>query len=143
MADVMHYPYPNGWFMAVADREVDAARGEALLRAAGASEVRRLVAGGDGVATLGKSGRFERLMNWLRHLNTDQASDLLVYEGARDAGRVVLVARGLGADARRAVAAQLRAADLHFVNFYGGVVTEDWDGWRGALLPNVPAWAWR
>jgi hypothetical protein len=34
MADVMKYPYPNGWFMAVADREVDAARGEALLRAA-------------------------------------------------------------------------------------------------------------
>jgi hypothetical protein len=56
---------------------------------------------------------------------------------------VVLVARGLGADARRKVAAQLRTADLHFVNFYGGVVTEDWDGWRGALLPNVPAWAWR
>jgi hypothetical protein len=41
------------------------------------------------------------------------------------------------------VAAQLRTADLHFVNFYGGVVTEDWDGWRGELLPNVPAWAWR
>jgi hypothetical protein len=68
MADVMHYPYPNGWFMAGADRVVDAARGEVLLRAAGASEVRRLVAGGDGVATLGKTGRFERLMNWLRSL---------------------------------------------------------------------------
>ena len=143
MADAMHYPYPNGWFMAVADREVDAARGEALLRAAGATEVRRLIAGGDGVATLGKSGRFERLMNWLRHLNTDQAADLLVYEGARDAGRVVLAARGLRADARRAVAAELRRADLHFVNFYGGVVTEDWDGWRGEILPNVPKWVWR
>jgi hypothetical protein len=59
MSDAMRYPYPNGWFMAVADREVDAARGEALLRAAGATEVRRLVAGGDGVATLGKSGRFD------------------------------------------------------------------------------------
>ena len=143
MSDAMRFPYPNGWFMAVADGAGDAARGEELLRAAGATEVRRLVAGGSGVSTLGTSGRFERLMNWLRHLNTDQASDLLVYEGARDAGRVVLVARGLGADARRAVAAQLRTADLHFVNFYGGVLTEDWDGWRGALLLNVPAWAWR
>ena len=143
MSDAMRFPYPNGWFMAVADGDVDAARGEELLRAAGATEVRRLVAGGSGVSTLGTSGRFERLMNWLRHLNTDQASDLLVYESARDAGRVVLAARGLGADARRAVAAQLRTADLHFVNFYGGVMTEDWDGWRGALLPNVPAWAWR
>ena len=92
---------------------------------------------------MGKSGRFERLMNWLRHLNTDQAADLLVYEGARDAGRVVLVARGLRADARRAVAVELRRADLHFVNFYGGVVTEDWDGWRGEILPNVPKWVWR
>jgi hypothetical protein len=143
MSDAMRFPYPNGWFMAVADSEADAARGEALLRDAGATEVRRLVAGGDGVATLGKSGRFERLMNWLRHLNTDQAADLLVYEGARDAGRVVLVARGLRADARRAVAAELRRADLHFVNFYGGVVTEDWDGWRGEILPNVPKWVWR
>jgi hypothetical protein len=143
MSDAMRFPYPNGWYMAVADSEADAARGEALLRDAGATEVRRLVAGGDGVATLGKSGRFERLMNWLRHLNTDQAADLLVYEGARDAGRVVLVARGLGADARRLVAAQLRTADLHFVNFYGGVVTEDWDGWRGEILPNVPKWVWR
>ena len=143
MSDAMRFPYPNGWFMAVADCAADAECGEELLRAAGATEVRRLVAGGSGVSTLGTSGRFERLMNWLRHLNTDQASDLFVYEGARDAGRVVLVARGLGADARRAVAAQLRTADLHFVNFYGGVVTEDWDGWRGALLPNVPAWAWR
>jgi hypothetical protein len=143
MSDAMRFPYPNGWFMAVADCAADAERGEELLRAAGATEVRRLVAGGSGVSTLGTSGRFERLMNWLRHLNTDQASDLLVYEGARDAGRVVLVARGLSADARRAVAAQLRTADLHFVNFYGGVMTEDWDGWRGALLPNVPEWAWR
>jgi hypothetical protein len=143
MADAMRFPYPNGWYMAVADSEAAAARGEALLRAAGASEVRRLVAGGDGVATLGKSGRFERLMNWLRHLNTDQAADLLVYEGAREAGRVVLAARGLSADARRAVAAELRRADLHFVNFYGGVVTEDWDGWRGEILPNVPTWVWR
>ena len=143
MSDAMRFPYPNGWFMAVADGDADATRGEELLRAAGATEVRRLVAGGSGVSTLGTSGRFERLMNWLRHLNTDQASDLLVYEGARDAGRVVLVARGLGADARRAVAAQLRTANLHFVNFYGGVMTEDWDGWRGDLLPNVPSWAWR
>ena len=143
MSDAMRFPYPNGWFMAVADREMDAARGEALLRAAGATEVRRLVADGAGVASLGRRGRFERLMNWLRHLNTDQAADLLVYEGAREAGRVVLAARGLGADARRSVAAQLRVANLHFVNFYGGVVTEDWDGWRGELLPNVPAWAWR
>ena len=143
MADPMRFPYPNGWYMAVADSEAAAARGDTLLRAAGASEVRRLVAGGDGVATLGKSGRFERLMNWLRHLNTDQAADLLVYEGAREAGRVVLAARGLRADARRAVAAELRRADLHFVNFYGGVVTEDWDGWRGEILPNVPQWVWR
>jgi hypothetical protein len=44
---------------------------------------------------------------------------------------------------RRDVAAELRTAGLHFVNFYGGVATEDWDGWRGEPLAEVPGWAWR
>jgi hypothetical protein len=93
--------------------------------------------------TLGKAGAFEKLINLLRHMNSDQAVDAVVYEAAREAGRVVLAARGLNADARRSAAAELRGAGLHFVNFYGGVMTEDWDGWRGDLLPNVPEWAWR
>ena len=76
MSDAMRFPYPNGWYMAVADSET-------------------------------------------------------------------VAARGLSADGRRAVAAELRRADLHFVNFYGGMVTEDWDGWRGEILPNVPEWVWR
>jgi hypothetical protein len=143
MSSSLRFPYPNGWFLAVADRAADAARGEDLLRAAGASEVRRLVAGGDGMLTLGKAGAFEKLINLLRHMNSDQAVDAVVYEAAREAGRVVLAARGLNADARRTAAAELRGAGLHFVNFYGGVMTEDWDGWRGDLLPNVPEWAWR
>ena len=143
MSSSLRFPYPNGWFLAVADRAVDATRGEDLLRAAGASEVRQLVAGGDGMLTLGKAGAFEKLINLLRHMNSDQAVDAVVYEAAREAGRVVLAARGLNADARRSAAAELRGAGLHFVNFYGGVMTEDWDSWRGDLLPNVPEWAWR
>jgi hypothetical protein len=140
---VLRLPYPNGWFLAIADREELAVRGEALLRAAGATEVRRLTADGAGVASLGRPGRFERALNWLRHLNTDQAADLLVYEGARADGRVVIAARGLDATARRTAAATLRRADLHVVNFYGAVVTEDWGSWRGELLSNVPSCAWR
>jgi len=143
MSSSLRFPYPNGWFIAVADRAVDAARGEELLRAAGAREVRQLVAGGDGMMMLGKAGAFEKLVNLLRHINMDQAVDAVVYEAAREAGRVVLAARGLNADARRSVAAELRGAGLHFVNFYVGVLTEDWDGWRGEPLPNVPSWAWR
>lgn len=138
----LRIPYPTGWFLAVADSDAIAARGRALLEAR-AREVRELRAEGDGLFGLRRVGPFERVINVLRHLNTDQAADLVVYEHARRAGRVVLAAYGLGADARRDAAAELRTAGVHFVNFYGGVATEDWDGWRGEPLPEVPGWAWR
>ncbi len=138
----LRIPYPTGWLLAVADSDAIATRGAALL-AARASDVRELRAAGNGIFDLRRPSRLEGFINVLRHLNTDQASDLVVYERARRAGRVVLAARGLNADARRDVAAELRTAGLHFVNFYGGVATEDWDGWRGEPLAEVPGWAWR
>jgi len=139
----MRYPYPGGWMLGVADDRAVAAAGSAAAERRGAREVRPLVRDGADLFSLGRSGPLEGLLNVLRHLNTDQAADLLVYDAARADGRTVLAVRGLGDAARRGLAADWRAAGLHFVNYYGAVVTEDWDGWRGEPLAGVPDWAWR
>ena len=82
-------------------------------------------------------------MNLLRHFSTDQAADLIVYEGARTAGRTVLSVHGLSEAQRRALADAWKAEGLHFINYFGGVTSEDWGIWRGPILPELPSWVWR
>ena len=82
-------------------------------------------------------------MNLLRHLSTDQAADLIVYEGARQAGRTVLAVRGLSEAQRRALATAWKSEGLHFINYFGGMTSEDWGIWRGPILPELPSWVWR
>jgi hypothetical protein len=76
-------------------------------------------------------------------LSTDQAADLIAYEGARMAGRTVLAVRGLNETKRRALADAWKGEGLHFINYFGGVASEDWGIWQGPILPELPSWVWR
>ncbi len=135
--------YPTGWLLAVANTDAAAERGRTRAELVGAGDVLLLDVAGPSVATLAKPGLFSRLMNLLRHLSTDQAADLIVYEGARVAGRTVLAVRGLSEAQRRALADAWKAEGLHFINYFGGVTSEDWGIWQGPLLPELPSWVWR
>ena len=143
--------YPTGWLLAVANTDAIAVRGRiqaekhgAVFRSClGMSNAYLLDAAGPSVATLAKPGLFGRFMNLLRHLSTDQAADLIVYEGARVAGRTVLAVRGLSEAQRRALADSWKGEGLHFINYFGGVTSEDWGIWRGPILPELPSWVWR
>ena len=135
--------YPTGWLLAVANTEAVAERGRACAELVGAGDVLLLDVAGPSVATLARPGLFSRFMNLLRHLSTDQAADLIVYEGARMAGRTVLAVRGLSEDQRRALADAWKSEGLHFINYFGGVTSEDWGIWRGPILPELPSWVWR
>jgi len=135
--------YPTGWLLAVANTNAVAERGRARAELVGASDVLLLNVAGPSVATLAKPGLFGRFMNLLRHLSTDQAADLIVYEGARVAGRTVLAVRGLSEAQRRALAGAWKAEGLHFINYFGGVTSEDWGIWQGPILPELPSWVWR
>jgi hypothetical protein len=135
--------YPTGWLLAVANTDAAAVRGRTHAEATGVADVLLLDVAGPSVATLAKPGLFGRFMNLLRHLSTDQAADLIVYEGARVAGRTVLAVRGLSEAQRRALADAWKSEDLHFINYFGGVTSEDWGIWRGPILPELPSWVWR
>jgi hypothetical protein len=143
--------YPTGWLLAVANTDAIAVRGReqaekhgAVFRSClGMDNARLLNRAGPSVATLAKPGLFGRFMNLLRHLSTDQAADLIVYEGARVAGRTVLAVRGLNETQRRALAGAWKAEGLHFINYFGGVTSEDWGIWQGPVLPELPSWVWR
>ena len=135
--------YPTGWLLAVANTDAVAERGRARAELVGAGDVLLLDVAGPSVATLAKPGLFGRFMNLLRHLSTDQAADLIVYEGARVAGRTVLAVRGLSEAQRRALADAWKAEGLHFINYFGGMTSEDWGIWRGPILPELPSWVWR
>ena len=135
--------YPTGWLLAVANTDTAAERGRARAELVGAGDVLLLDVAGPSVTTLAKPGLFGRFMNLLRHLSTDQAADLIVYEGARLAGRTVLAVRGLSEAQRRELADAWKAEGLHFINYFGGVTSEDWGIWRGPILPELPSWVWR
>ena len=135
--------YPTGWLLAVANTDAIAVRGRARAELVGAGDVLLLDVAGPSVATLARPGLFSRFMNLLRHLSTDQAADLIVYEGARQAGRTVLAVRGLSEAQRRALADAWKSEGLHFINYFGGVTSEDWGIWRGPILPELPSWVWR
>ncbi len=135
--------YPTGWLLAVANTDAAAERGRARAELVGAGNVLLLDVAGPSVATLARLGLFGRFMNLLRHLSTDQAADLIVYEGARVAGRTVLAVRGLNEAQRRALAGAWKAEGLHFINYFGGVTSEDWGIWQGPVLPELPSWVWR
>jgi hypothetical protein len=127
----------------VANTDAAAERGRTHAEATGVADVLLLDVAGPSVATLAKPGLFGRFMNLLRHLSTDQAADLIVYEGARVAGRTVLAVRGLNETQRRALAGAWKAEGLHFINYFGGVTSEDWGIWQGPVLPELPSWVWR
>jgi hypothetical protein len=135
--------YPTGWLLAVANTDAVAERGRTHAEVTGVADVLLLDVAGPSVATLAKPGLFGRFMNLLRHLSTDQAADLIVYEGARVAGRTVLAVRGLNETQRRALAGAWKAEGLHFINYFGGVTSEDWGIWQGPVLPELPSWVWR
>ena len=135
--------YPTGWLLAVANTDAVAERGRARAELVGAGGVLLLDVAGPSVATLAKPGLFGRFMNLLRHLSTDQAADLIVYEGARVAGRTVLAVQGLSEAQRRALADAWKAEGLHFINYFGGMTSEDWGIWQGPVLPELPSWVWR
>jgi hypothetical protein len=135
--------YPTGWLLAVANTDAAAERGRMHAEATGVADVLLLDVAGPSVATLAEPGLFGRFMNLLRHLSTDQAADLIVYEGARVAGRTVLAVRGLNETQRRALAGAWKAEGLHFINYFGGVTSEDWGIWQGPVLPELPSWVWR
>ncbi|MCX5978751.1 MAG: hypothetical protein NTW70_04580 [Chloroflexi bacterium] len=135
--------YPTGWLLAVANTDAAAERGRARAELVGAGGVLLLDVAGPSVATLARPGLFSRFMNLLRHLSTDQAADLIVYEGARMAGRTVIAVQGLSEAQRRALADSWKGEGLHFINYFGGVTSEDWGIWRGPILPELPSWVWR
>lgn len=135
--------YPTGWLLAVANTDAVAERGRTRAELVGVRDVLLLDVAGPSVATLARPGAFSRFMNLLRHLSTDQAADLIVYEGARVAGRTVLAVRGLNETQRRALAGAWKAEGLHFINYFGGVTSEDWGIWQGPVLPELPSWVWR
>ena len=143
MSAPLRITYPTGWLLAVANTDAAAERGRTRAELVGAGDVLLLDVAGPSVATLAKPGLFSRLMNLLRHLSTDQAADLIVYEGARVAGRTVLAVRGLNETQRRALAGAWKAEGLHFINYFGGVTSEDWGIWQGPVLPELPSWVWR
>ena len=135
--------YPTGWLLAVANTDAVAERGRTRAELVGVRDVLLLDVAGPSVATLARPGAFSRFMNLLRHLSTDQAADLIVYEGARVAGRTVLAVRGLNETQRRALAGAWKAEGLHFINYFGGVTSEDLGIWQGPVLPELPSWVWR
>jgi hypothetical protein len=135
--------YPTGWLLAVANTDAIAVRGRIQAEAAGVADVLLLDVAGPSVATLANPGLFGRFMNLLRHLSTDQAADLIVYEGARVAGRTVLAVQGLSEEQRRELADAWKAEGLHFINYFGGMTSEDWGIWQGPVLPELPSWVWR
>ena len=135
--------YPTGWLLAVANTDAVAERGRTRAELVGVRDVLLLDVAGPSVAALARPGAFSRFMNLLRHLSTDQAADLIVYEGARVAGRTVLAVRGLNETQRRALAGAWKAEGLHFINYFGGVTSEDWGIWQGPVLPELPSWVWR
>ena len=135
--------YPTGWLLAVANTDAAAELGRARAELVGAGDVLLLDVAGPSVATLAKPGLLGRFINLLRHLSTDQAADLIVYEGARVAGRTVLAVRGLSEAQRRALADAWKAEGLHFINYFGGMTSEDWGIWQGPVLPELPSWVWR
>ena len=139
----LRVPYPTGWLLAVANTDAAAERGRARSEAIGVADVLLLDVAGPGVGSLARPSLFGRFMNLLRHFSTDQAADLIVYEGARTAGRTVLAVRGLSEAQRRALADAWKAEGLHFINYFGGVTSEDWGIWRGPILPELPSWVWR
>ena len=139
----LRMPYPTGCLLAVANSDAAAERGRTRAVAVGVADVLLLDVAGPGVGTLARPGLFGRFMNLLRHLSTDQAADLIVYEGARMAGRTVLAVRGLNETQRRALADAWKAEGLHFINYFGGVASEDWGIWQGPVLPELPSWVWR
>jgi hypothetical protein len=135
--------YPTGWLLAVANTDAAAERGRTRAELVGVRDVLLLNVAGPSVATLARPGALSRFMNLLRHLSTDQAADLIVYEGARVAGRTVLAMRGLSEAQRRALAGAWKAEGLHFINYFGGMTSEDWGIWQGPVLPELPSWVWR
>jgi hypothetical protein len=139
----LRMPYPTGWLLAVANSDAAAERGRKHAEATGVADVLLLDVAGPSLATLARPGLFSRFMNLLRHLSTDQAADLIVYEGARMAGRTVLAVRGLNETQRRALADAWKGEGLHFINYFGGVASEDWGIWQGPVLPELPSWVWR
>ena len=143
MNEPLRITYPTGWLLAVANTDAVAERGRARAELVGAGDVLLLDVACPSVATLAQPGLFGRFMNLLRHLSTDQAADLIVYEGARVAGRTVLAVRGLSEAQRRALADAWKGEGLHFINYFGGVTSEDWGIWQGPVLPELPSWVWR
>ena len=143
--------YPTGWLLAVANTDAIAVRGRIQAEAAGATfrgcmlppNAYVLNAAGSSVADLAEPGLFGRFVNLLRHFSTDQAADLIVYEGARMAGRTVIAVQGLSEAQRRALAAAWKGQGLHFINYFGVMTSEDWGIWQGPILPELPSWVWR
>jgi hypothetical protein len=143
--------YPTGWLLAVANTDAIAVRGRIQAEAAGATfrgcmlppNAYVLNAAGSSVADLAEPGPFGRFVNLLRHFSTDQAADLIVYEGARMAGRTVIAVQGLSEAQRRALAAAWKGQGLHFINYFGFMTSEDWGIWQGPVLPELPSWVWR
>jgi hypothetical protein len=143
--------YPTGWLLAVANTDAIAVRGReqaekhgAVFRSCrGGANGRLFNRAGLSVATLAEPGLFGRFMNLLRHLSTDQAADLIVYEGARTAGRTVIAVQDLSEAQRRALATAWKGQGLHFINYFGVMTSEDWGIWRGPVLPELPSWVWR
>jgi len=135
--------YPTRWLLAVANTDAAAERGRKHAEATGVADVLLLDVAGPSVATLAKPGLFGRFMNLLRHLSTDQAADLIVYEGARTAGRTVIAVQDLSEAQRRALATAWKGQGLHFINYFGVMTSEDWGIWRGPILPELPSWVWR
>jgi hypothetical protein len=151
VSEPLRITYPTGWLLAVANTDAIAVRGReqaekngAVFRSClGMDNARLLNAAGSSVADLAEPGPFGRFVNLLRHFSTDQAADLIVYEGARVAGRTVLAVQGLSEAQRRALAAAWKREGLHFINYFGVMTSEDWGIWRGPTLPELPSWVWR
>lgn len=128
--------YPVDRLLAVIDDPAEAAQVASELAAAGVptSDI-TLLRGSEGADRLDGTGAANGLAARLRRVVdftvADQLVDMAWYEQAVRDGKVVVMVRVRGAEARRAALEVLRRHRAHFVNHYGRFATEEIERWRG------------
>lgn len=134
--------YPVDRMLAAFDDPVDAGSAAAAIKTARLGAEVSILRGSEGADRLDGSGSANGLVARLRRLVSftvmDQLPDFTLYEHAVRRGGAVLMVRVRGDEAKRAVAAVLRANHAHFINHYGRFATEEIERWRGPE-PDIPS----
>jgi hypothetical protein len=132
-----------GRLFAVVDDPRDAAAVLAALKEAGfpTSDL-TVLRGEEGAARIdaigARSGVAARIRQLLSFTIADQMPDFAVYEAAVLDGRAVVAVRIRRDEEKDRARAILRERGAHFLNYYGRLMTEELDLWRGPEL-DIPA----